>query len=168
MHLKRSTLPALFAFWSATVLLVGSTALAPGTVVAEERSWFVSFEGIYVAQNTKRSDVTQLIDGGTITTDGFSDLVFSFGGEFKERVPRGGTIGAILLPDADLVDELLRNEGHFAFPLEVKFDVAGLSRQIFISAQQTAKIGFPRYRIYLYNETDSAANVSLFVYRSRR
>jgi len=66
------------------------------------------------------------------------------------------------------VDYLLRNEGHFAFPVEIKFDVAGLNSQVFLSHQQTAKIAFPRYRIYLYNETHSAAAVSLFVYRVRR
>jgi hypothetical protein len=47
-------------------------------------------------------------------------------------------------------------------------DVRGLNGHVFLSAQPTAKIGFPRYRIYFYNETSSAAKVALFVYRSRR
>lgn len=135
---------------------------------ADGQSWFVSFESINVAQGIQRNDVTQLIDAGSIETDGFTEMVFSFGGEFKEGVPSSGTLGAILLPDEEIVDYLLRNEGHFAFPMEVKFDVTGLSSHVFLSHQQTAKIGFPRYRIYFYNETHSAATVSLFVYRVRR
>ena len=138
--------------------------LAPAAVA---ESWFVSFERINVAQRVKRSDVTQLVDGGSIVTDGFTELVFSFGGVFKAGLPSAGKLGAILLPDEEIVDYLLRNEGHFAFPLEVEFDVAGLKHHVFISSQQTAKVAFPRYRIYFFNETTSAAVVSLFVYRNR-
>jgi len=147
--------------------VVGAVLLSTA-VQAEGQSWFVSFEGINVAQGIKRTDVTQLIDAGSIRTDGFTEMVFSFGGEFKEGLPSAGTLGAILLPDEELVDYMLRNEGHFAFPLEVKFDVAGMTGHVFLSQQQTAKIGFPNYRIYLYNETNSAATVSLFVYRNLR
>ena len=158
-----STLACLTLSLSACVaFLVAPPALAQGS------SWFVSFEGVEVAPNIPRNSVTQLIDAGSIETDGFSELVFSFGGEFKGSIPGSGMIGAILLPDEELVDYLLRNEGHFAFPLEVKFSVQGLRTHVFLSEQQTAKIGFPRYRIYLYNETGTAASVSLFVYRNRR
>jgi hypothetical protein len=131
----------------------------------EESRWFVSFHKIDVP-TIARSDVTQLIDAGTLQTDGFENLVFSFAGEFKERIPESGTIGAILIPDVEVFDYLLRNEGHFVFPLEVKFDVGGLESTIFVSPQQTAKIAFPSYRVYLYNETASGARVSLFVYRT--
>lgn len=147
---------------------VAGLSIPSAPVLADESSWFVSFERINVAQGIQRSDVTQLIDAGSIETDGFTDLVFSFGGEFKEGVPSSGTLGAILLPDEELVDYLLRNEGHFVFPIEVKFDVAGLASHVFLSQQQTATIGFPRYRIYFYNGTNSAASVSLYVYRIRR
>jgi len=168
MRIRKPRRSISLALLPAVALSIGVATLAPTGAVAAESSWFVSFEGVYVAQNVKRGDVTQLVDVGTILTDGFTELVFSFGGEFKERIPQDGTIGAILLPDEELVDYLLRNEGHFAFPLEARFDVSGLSTHIFISPQQTAKIGFPAYRVYLYNETNTAANISLYVYRNRR
>ena len=101
-------------------------------------------------------------------TDGFTELVFSLGGEFKDLVPESGTVGAILLPDSEVFDYLLRTEGQFAFPLEVEADVKRhLKGTIFISDQQTAKVAFPRYRVYLYNQSTSTATVSLFVYRTR-
>jgi hypothetical protein len=85
-----------------------------------------------------------------------ADLVFSLGGEFKEGIP-----------DTEVSIYLLENEGYIPFPLEVTFDTSGLKRTVFISDQQTAKIAFPRYRVYFYNETDSGATMSLFIYRTR-
>ncbi len=133
---------------------------------AEQTRWFVSFERVQVAP-VQRSDTTQLIEAGIIETDGFTDLVFSLGGEFKEAVPRSGTVGALLIPDVEVFDYLLRNEGHIVFPLEAKVEIGGQPGAIFVSEQQTAKVAFSRYRVYFYNETTSGATVSLFVYRTR-
>jgi hypothetical protein len=148
------------------VAVILGLLLLNGSIGAEDGEWFTYFDRISVPP-VKRSDVTRLIDAGTIETDGFTELVFSLGGEFKEGLPRSGTVGAVLIPDAELFDQLLRKEGHFAFPLEVTFDVSQLDGAIFISPQQTAKVAFPRYRVYLYNETSSGATVSLFIYRTR-
>jgi len=133
---------------------------------AEDSKWFVSFERIPVPP-VKRSDTTQLVEAGTIDTDGFTDLVFSLGGEFKEAVPQSGTVGVVLIPDMDVFTHLLQNEGEFVFPLEAKVSIRDLPGAIFVSEQQTARVAFPRYRAYLYNETSSGAVVSLFVYRTR-
>jgi hypothetical protein len=139
----------------------------PFTLAEEESRWFSSFERVQVAP-VDRSDTTSLVDGGTVETDGFAELVFSFAGEFKEGVPDSGTVGALLIPDIDVFQYLLRNEGQLVFPLEVKYDIAkGLSGAIFISPQQTAKVAFPRYRVFFYNETTSGVSVSLFIYRTR-
>jgi len=135
-------------------------------IAAEDSKWFVSFERIQVPP-VKRSDTTQLIDAGTIDTDGFSELVFSLGGEFKEAIPDSGTVGVVLIPDIEAFTYLLQNEGEFVFPLEAKVKIKDLKSAIFVSEQQTVKVAFPRYRAYLYNETDSGAVVSLFVYRTR-
>ncbi|MDH3626746.1 MAG: hypothetical protein OEV00_10420 [Acidobacteriota bacterium] len=143
------------------LLLLGST-----TIGADNTNWFVSFERVQVPP-VERSDTTQLVDAGTIQTDGFSELVFSLGGEFKEGIPESGKVGVILIPDMPVFTELLRTEGEFIFPLEASVDIRGLSSAIFISDQQTAKVAFPRYRVYVYNETTSGAMVSLFVYRTR-
>jgi hypothetical protein len=129
--------------------------------------WFVSFDSVNVAPVARRN-TTQLLEMGTIDTDGFSELVFSLGGEFKEGVPSSGRLGAVLIPDVEVFDFLLRNEGEFVFPLEVTYEVGPLNSAIFISPQQTARIAFPRYRVYLYNETTSGASVVLYVYRTRR
>ena len=152
-------------------LLSGAAAgvavlLSPETGAASDGGWYVSFRNVFVPP-VERNNVSQLVDVGTIETDGFSNLVFSMGGEFKEKVPSSGTVGAILIPDIEMFDHLLRTEAEFAFPLEVKAQIANLNSAIFISDQQTARIAFPAYRVYMYNETGSAARVSLHVYRNR-
>ena len=146
------------------------------TSAAGAESWYVDFERIVVPP-VQRDDTTQLIEAGTITTDGFNELVFSLGGEFKEAVPTAGVVGALLIPDVDIVQYAFRQEGHVPFALEATHDIArdgleaiardGLEGAVFLSAQQTARVAFPRYRVFLYNETTSGASVSLFVYRSR-
>jgi hypothetical protein len=137
-------------------------------LAAHAESWYVSFERVTVPP-VDRDDTTQLVEAGIITTDGFSELVFSLGGEFKQGVPTAGTVGAILIPDTDLIQYAFRNEGYVPFALEATHDIVedGLQGAVFLSRQQTAKIAFPRYRVYLFNETTSGATVSLFVYRSR-
>ena len=150
---------------SISLLLTLGAAVLP-SVAAEETHWFVSIERVNVAP-IKRSDVSQLIEVGIVETDGFSELVFSLGGEFKEGVPTEGRVGAILIPDIDVALHLLRNEGEFVFPLEAIYEVSPLKAALFMSEQITAKVAFPRYRVFLYNETTSGATVSLFIYRTR-
>jgi hypothetical protein len=147
--------------------LLGVIVCAAATPASElDTNWFVSFSRINVAP-VDRDDTSQLIEAGRIETDGFAELVFSLGGEFKEAIPDSGRVGAVLIPDIEVFQYLFRDEGQFVFPLEVEVDVRDMKGAIFISEQQTAKIAFPAYRVYLYNETTSGATVSLFVYRTR-
>lgn len=149
---------------TATGALVLSLLLP--AAVAGEAGWFASLERVHVGP-VDRAKTAQLVDAGTIETDGFSEILISIAGEFKEGVPESGTIGAILVPDRDPFLYLLRTEGRIVFPIEVVFDVRGLRDPIFVSPQEQARIGFPRYRAFFYNETSSSAVVSLFAYRSR-
>ncbi len=146
------------------VLLV--LVAASSSLPAEAGSgWFVSFERVQVAP-VERSNTSQLVEAGTIDTDGFSELVFSLAGEFKEGVPAQGTVGALLIPNQPVFDFLLRNEGRILFPLEAMVRVGG-GGAIFVSKEQTARVAFPSYRVFFYNETTSGATVSLFVYRTK-
>jgi hypothetical protein len=151
---------------SLLLVLLGPGVLGPAPEAAQDSHWFVAFERQQVAP-VARNDTTDLFEVGTIDTDGFSDLVFSLGGEFKEVVPTSGTVGALLIPDIDMFQYVLRSEGQIVFPLEVKVEVGSSTGAIFISEQQRAKVAFPSYRIYMYNETTSGATVQLFIYRTR-
>ena len=147
------------------VALVAATGSSRGA--AGEDRWFVSFDR-QVISPVGRDEVTRLVDIGTIATDGFKELVVSLGGEFKQGIPSSGRVGALLIPDNEIFDYLLREEGKIAFPLEAIARIpADLQAAVFILQQQTAQVAFPAYRVYLYNETESTATVRLFVYRTR-
>jgi hypothetical protein len=143
--------------------VLGAIGLA---AVAGAESWFVAFPRTQVAP-VQRSETGRLVEAGTIDTDGFKELVFSLGGEFKEGVPASGRIGVLLLPDNDVVLGLLRNENQFIFPLEAIYEVKPGQPAMWVSPQQTARIAFPRYRVFMYNETSSGAEVALFLYKTR-
>jgi len=154
----------LFSVWF--LLMALALPLGTGSSLARE-SWFVALDR-QIVPPTPRSAGTQLFDAGAIDTDGFRDMVISFGGEFQEGLPSSGRVGAILIPDHAITEKLLRTEGVFVFPTEIEYRMDDtIQGQIFMSKSVQTKIAFPRYRVYLYNETTSGASMSVFVYRSR-
>jgi hypothetical protein len=148
----------------AALLLSAVAAALP--LVAQESAWFVLLPTVPVPP-LPRADTQRLLDGGVIETDGFAQMTFSFGGEFKDSVPNGGRVGALLVPDDPKILHLLRNEGQIVFAVEVKFTVGPNQNAIFVSEQQTQRVAFPRYRVFFYNETNSTAMVAFAVYRSK-
>lgn len=152
-----------------TLLGVLSICLAAtgSGVFAQETHWFAAYEGQSVSPGIARTDTQRFVEVGTVETDGFSELRISIAGEFKEGVPRGGAIGAILIPDINPFTYLLQQEGKIVFATEVNVPIGGQSGAIFYSEAVPAKIAFPAYKIYLYNDTNSAANVNVYVYRVR-
>ncbi|HEX6850926.1 MAG TPA: hypothetical protein VF139_05925 [Candidatus Polarisedimenticolaceae bacterium] len=150
----------------ALVTLFALAVLAAPPLAADETGWFVLLPSVPVPPIPK-SDTQRLLDGGVIETDGFAQMTFSFGGEFKDGVPTSGRVGAILVPDDPRVLQLLQREGQVVFAVEVTHKVTGGKNPIFVSEQQTQRVAFPRYRVFFYNETGSTAVVSLSVYRSR-
>jgi len=145
-------------------LAVVLLALSP--VLAQDSAWFVSIPPVAVAP-VPRADTHRLLEGGIVETDGFAQMTFSFGGEFKDGVPAAGKVGALLIPDDPKILHLLQNEGQIVFAVEVVYKVVPGQHPIFVSEQQTQRVAWPRYRVFFYNETKSTATVSLSVYRSR-
>ena len=156
------TMNPLRPMFLAGLLLLG---LLAGLSAQAETGWLVAFERQQVTP-VNRADTERLIEVGVLDTDGFSEMVLSLGGEFKEAVPGKGRVGALLVPDVDAFNFLMRNEGKILFPLEVQAQASG-GDAIFVSEQMTVRIAFPRYRVYMYNETSSGAVASLYAYRVR-
>jgi hypothetical protein len=146
-----------------------SIGLAAGlAATAQDSGWFTSFEGQPVAPHVLRTDAQRLVDVGSVDTDGFTEMRISIAGEFKDTVPRKGAVGAILIPDVGPFTYLLEQEGKIVLATEVQVSIGDHQGDaIFYSSAVPAKVAFPAYRIYLYNETGSAANVNVYVYRVR-
>ena len=126
--------------WPGVLILLATVVMALSSGALAQESWFVALTHRLVAP-TQRSDVTQLFDAGVVETDGFRDMVISFGGEFKEGLPSGGRVGAILIPDHEIAEYLLRNEGVFVFPTEIEYKLDGsLQGNFFMSKSKQTKV----------------------------
>ncbi|MCI0567674.1 MAG: hypothetical protein L0Z52_05680 [Acidobacteria bacterium] len=110
------------------------------------------------------SDVSRLISAGTLEVDGFTSVVLGLNGYSKGKALKPGVVGAILLPDEDLVLRAFEEEGKSQFPIEIRTAAFAPSSPYSASDQQRFLVGFPRYRIWLYNTTDTSVSANLFVY----
>lgn len=117
-----------------------------------------------IVPSVERAATTQLVEAEAIDAAGFTHAVLSLRGEVQGNLTREGTAGAILVPDQDPVLRALLEEGRFEFPLEVQAPVTRESRGSFASDQPRYALGFPRYRVFLYNTADRSVEADLYVY----
>jgi len=110
-----------------------------------------------------RLAVADLVELEPIDTDGFTAVTMSLHGQVRGRALKAGSVGAILLPDQTSVLEALNQRGSFTLPLEVTSALTNKEETDF-SVQKRFALGFPRYRIYLYNSTDRTVDAHLYLY----
>jgi len=111
-----------------------------------------------------RSYAPELVQAEPAETDGFTDVVLNLEGEIKGTSFTPGAVGAVLIPDEEPVLRALKEEGQFLFPLEIAAHPAPSGPRTFSAATVRTIVGFPRYRIYFYNDTDRTAEVTLYLY----
>ncbi len=109
-------------------------------------------------------DTARLISGGTITVDGYTNVVLSLTGQTKGEVFRAGAVGALLLPDDETTNRAFDEKGQALFPLEVSASPITGSAAYFASPQPRFPLSFPRYKVWFYNTSDKTVTVSLFAY----
>ncbi len=115
-----------------------------------------------------RSEVTNLIDAGTIDTAGYTHMTLNLAAELKGTAANRGVVGALLLPDVEPFRRAWRTLG--LVPASVDFTAGATpeSGSYLLASQQTFEVGFPRYRVLLYNSTGASATVAFFAYRTAR
>ena len=123
----------------------------------------VRFSDIIVPP-VKPTDTTRLISGGTLVTDGFTGVVLSLSGLVKGDVVKPGAVGAYLVPDEEPIQRAFNEAGQVQFPLEVAATRVSGASAYFASGQERLTVGFPSYRVLLYNTSDKTVTVSLFGY----
>ena len=116
-----------------------------------------------IVPSVPRDATTDLIEVESVATEGFTAVTLSLHGEVRGRTLADGAVGAVLVPDEIAVLEMLNEKGVLHFPVEVAAGV-GAKGVTHFSAQVTADLGFPRYKVYLYNSTDRTADVDLYLY----
>ncbi len=115
-----------------------------------------------VPPGVAREDVDNLVEAGAVKTDGFTGVMLSLQGEIQGVLGEAGAVGALLVPDDEEILETFI-KGYIHFPVEVQSVLARREISVF-SAQAYLAVGFPRYKVFLYNATDKSVEVDLFMY----
>lgn len=117
-----------------------------------------------VVPPAERRRTSDLVEAEGMATDGFTDVTLSLHGAVRGTIGRPGEIGVILLPDETSVLEALREKGAYHFPIEVKVSLNENVSEAPFSVQRRLPLGFPRYKVFLYNGTDRTVDLNVFAY----
>ncbi len=132
---------------------------------AEGSKQFLAARAIVVAP-TPRESVPNLVDVGTIDCEGFDHLVFNFALEMKGPVESGGAVGAIVLPEVFPYDRAVRNLQLLPAAAELIIPLEGGSAYL-TARQLRLDVGFPRYRVLIWNSGRTSVTATLSVWRAR-
>jgi len=109
------------------------------------------------------SDTNHLTDAGTIDTAGFTQVTLSLSGSLQGSA-QAGSVGVVLVPDVPEVTTALRTYGVLQFGLRAQAAIKPSQAGLFSSESTTFRLGFPRYRVLLYNATQKAADATVYAY----
>jgi hypothetical protein len=140
----------------------------PGFAAAQEGrgASMLVLDKISVA-GAERNEVSKLTEAGVITTEDAAAIVVNVVGELRGRAEKDGAVGVLLVPDVSPLDQALRTRRILLVALEASAHVSTGESSYFVSKQQRFDVGFPRYRVLLYNSTGAFATASVFVNRIR-
>jgi hypothetical protein len=150
--------PVIVVNFPTTQQVEGSVAVEVDEPIPHSR--MVAFDPVDVT-TVGRDETTRLIPGGTLETEGFTSVVLSMAGEIKGTVPEPSTLGVILLPDDDLVEEALAL-GFLVLPMELETQVPQESHPYASAMPERFDVAFPRYRVYFYNTGQRTVETRLF------
>jgi hypothetical protein len=107
-----------------------------------------------------------MVYAGTIDTDGFTSLLISVQGEMRSDAYSSGTIGVLLVPDEKSILRALRDAKRVQFPIECTVQTKSGGPIYFESEQVQQRIGFARYKLFLYNTANKSAEANVYLYLS--
>lgn len=106
----------------------------------------------------------QLIAASAVEAAGFTRAVLSLAVEVRGTLLRPGEVGAVLLPDEGAIVAAYEDDGTLPFALETRARLTPGPGFRFYSGQLEVRLGFPRYRVLLYNSTDRTVAARLYTY----
>jgi hypothetical protein len=101
---------------------------------------------------------------GVIDASGFTDLVLSVHGLSTDRLLSPGEVTVSLIPDEPPFVKAFEEDGLRLLAIESKASIEPAATNRFIGQQITARLGFPRYRVYLSNTSERSVTVDLYAY----
>ena len=131
-------------------------------VIVNERTRFETRKAI--AAPVDLSDVLHLTEAGSLETSGFAYVTVSLSGSLQGSA-QAGAVGVVLVPDVPEVAAAFRN-GFLQLGLRAEAALRPAQEGYFSSESVTFHVGFPRYRVFLYNSTSKAADAAVYAYLS--
>jgi hypothetical protein len=110
-----------------------------------------------------RDEPSLWTEAGILETDGFTSVVLSLHGQFRGNPSGPGAVGLVLIPEEENVLRAL-GEGEVHLALDAVAEPVPDGRLYFSGSRAGLAIGFPRYRVFLFNTTDRSAAVNVFAY----
>jgi len=110
------------------------------------------------------SETGRLVDGGILPAEGFTSVVLSLGARAGGRALRSGSVGVILIPDEAEITRTFEQDAQLLFPIEINAPLTQGTYRMTAASQSRQTLGFPRYRVRLYNTTDKVVNATLYAY----
>jgi hypothetical protein len=102
-------------------------------------------------------------DIGPLATAGFTSVVLSLHGQLRGSTDGTGIISLVLVPDEENILRALA-EGEVHLEIEAIADPVPANALYFSGSSANLPIGFPSYRVFLYNTTERSASVNVFAY----
>jgi hypothetical protein len=119
-------------------------------------------KGVVVAP-VGRQATSLWAEAGKLQTDGFTFVTLSVHGLAGGADRRAGSVGVVLVPDeARILRSFQENEVHLA--LEASAEVSAADLRYFSGSSATLALGFPSYRIFVYNTTGQSVTVDIYAY----
>jgi len=126
-------------------------------------SKFVALREVVVPPVSPKDSI-RMVQGGVVSSDGFTAMVLGLQGQIKGDVYRPGTVGVFLLPDEEAIVHAFEEKGVMPFATELNATGVSAASPYFSSSTNRAQIAFPRYRTYFYNTSDKTVTVNLYAY----
>lgn len=139
------------------------TQQVKGAVSIDGTGKSMKIEGILLSPS-RRTELSELLHAGKVETEGYTSVSLYLQGEIKSTTFLSGTIGVILIPDEEPILRALKEVKQIQFPLEAVCVIKSGDSEYFSCQLNDQKIGFARYRIFLYDTLNKSADVNAYLY----
>ncbi|MCX7895947.1 MAG: hypothetical protein N2447_08370 [Thermoanaerobaculum sp.] len=112
----------------------------------------------------QKGEVARLVRAGSVSTEGFVNMVVSLVGMQRATPTRSGEVGVILLPAEELPLRAWEEHGQLLLAAEAHALSQPGPVPYFAAQPLRATVAFPRYRVFLYNSSDRTVVVTVYVY----
>jgi hypothetical protein len=110
------------------------------------------------------AETSSWTDAGRLTTAGFGAVTLGLVGTVQGRITAAAPVGVVLLPDVPEIVSNFRSYGVTQHALRLEAQASPGGPGVFESAPAHLELGYPGYRVLLYNATPRTSEVTVYAY----